>query len=98
VLQNENNYDRDVFNGDLGLVVKITSTEQVMHLAKRELLNPIQRACNSSEGIGLDAKALQEGDEKQGERFFLNSDFILPASISIDSGACLIVVVAFAEL
>lgn len=30
VLQNENNYDRDVFNGDLGIVEKINRIEQVI--------------------------------------------------------------------
>jgi exodeoxyribonuclease V alpha subunit len=30
VIQNENNYDRDVFNGDLGVVEKINRVEQVM--------------------------------------------------------------------
>ena len=30
VIQNENNYDRDVFNGDLGIVEKINRIEQVM--------------------------------------------------------------------
>jgi exodeoxyribonuclease V alpha subunit len=30
VIQNENNYDRDVFNGDLGIVEKINRVEQVM--------------------------------------------------------------------
>ena len=30
VIQNENNYDRDVFNGDLGIVEKINRVEQTM--------------------------------------------------------------------
>lgn len=30
VIQNENNYDRDVFNGDLGIVEKINRIDQVM--------------------------------------------------------------------
>ena len=30
MIQNENNYNRDVFNGDLGLIEKINRIEQVM--------------------------------------------------------------------
>ena len=32
VIQTENNYNRDVFNGDLGVVEKINRIEQVMHV------------------------------------------------------------------
>ena len=46
----------------------------------------------------LDAEALQERDEQSRERFFLDLDFGLPAGIGVDSGAGLIVIVAFAEL
>ena len=63
----------------------------------RAFLNPIQRACNSGERIGFDAEALQERNEQAGERFFFYSDFAFPAGIGIDSGAFLVVFVAFAE-
>src|SRR5262245_9911803 len=60
-------------------------------------LDPIQRPFDSGERIGFDAEALQEGGEQQSERFFLGSDFVLPAGIGVDSRACLVVFVPFAE-
>lgn len=48
VIQNENNYDLDVFNGDLGIVEKINRIEQVMTVNFERWQPKIERASTAA--------------------------------------------------
>ena len=61
-------------------------------------LNPVQGACGTSKGFGLDPQALQDGNKEacQGELFRFYSP--VPAGVGNDTGVGLVVFIALAKL